>query len=98
VLQCADTTIKEVTNEEGVIRILKTGIDHLILSFEFSPEKVDRFNLDKSNNYFEFKMEPSITEVLFENFKLQFGPNGLKGKHPLLKAGEYRYLKENALV
>jgi len=61
--------------------------------FEFCPEKVSVFELNKNHNYFEFNFEPWITEFFFTDFHLKLDNKGLKGKHPLLDEKEYRFEK-----
>ena len=90
----SDIILEEKTNEEGELKIPRKGVENISLAFEFSPEKIFNFKAGKEYNYYEFQMEPSITEVFFENFHLQIAPGELKGKHPLLDEKEYVYEKE----
>lgn len=92
-LKFSDTTIEENSNEEGELKIPRKGVENISLVFEFSPEKISNFKVDKKDNYYEFRMEPFITEVFFENFHLEIGTNELKGRHPLLDEKEYTYEK-----
>lgn len=93
-LKFRDTTIQEKTNEEGELKIPGKGVENISLVFEFSPEKISNFKINEEHNYYEFRMEPFITEVFFENFHLQVEVNELKGKHPLLDDKDYTYEKE----
>ncbi|MEP6583996.1 MAG: hypothetical protein ABJA90_07005 [Ginsengibacter sp.] len=94
-LKYPDTTIEEQANEEGEIKVNRKGAKEISLVFEFSPEKISNFQVNKDNNYYEFKMEPSIMEVFFENFHLQIESGTFKGKNPLLDDKEYKYEKSN---
>ncbi len=93
-LKFFDTTIEEKTDEEGVLKINRKGVENISLVFEFSPEKISNFKVNKKDNYFEFRMEPFITEIFFENFHMKIGTDELKGTHPLLDEKEYTYEKE----
>ncbi len=93
-LKFSDTTLEEKTNDEGELEIPRKGVENISLVFEFSPEKISNFKGGKDYNYYEFRMESTITEVFFENFQLQIGSDELKGKHPLLDEKEYVYEKE----
>jgi len=68
-------------------------MENLSLIFEFCPEKISVFDLDKKHNYFEFRFEPWITEYFFIDFHLTIDGMDLKGKHPLLDEKEYRFEK-----
>ena len=89
----ADTTIEEMTNNEGEIRFPKNEIKTLSLIFQFCPEKVSVFNLDNGHNYFEFRFEPWLAEYFFSNFHLRLEGKDMKGKHPLLDEKEYMFVK-----
>ncbi|MEO6219467.1 MAG: hypothetical protein ABIO81_03495 [Ginsengibacter sp.] len=93
ILKLPDTTIEEITNEQGEFKFSRKGFEHITLVFEFSPEKVTDLTINKEHDYFKFRMEPSITEVVFDNFHLQVGTNELRGKHPLLKEKEFIFEK-----
>lgn len=93
-LKFSDTTIEEKTDEDGELKINRKGAENISLVFEFSPEKISNFKVDKGHNYYEFRIEPFITEVFFENFHLQVETNKLTGRHPLLDEKEYTYEKD----
>ncbi len=93
-LKFADTTLEQNANEDGEIVISKKGVENISLKLEFCPEKNSAFKAGQGENYFEFKMKPSIMEVFFENFQLAIGKKSLLGKHPLLDNREYSYEKE----
>lgn len=93
-LKFADTTIEENANEEGEIIIARKWVESISLKLGFCPEKNSVFKAGQSENYFEFKMKPTIMEVFFENFQLSIDKKSLLGKHPLLDDKEYSYEKE----
>jgi len=92
-LKFADTTIGGMTNENGEIKFPRREIENLSLQFKFCPEKISLFDLDKKQNYFEFRFEPWLMEYFFNHFHLTIDGRDLKGSHPLLKEGDYRYEK-----
>ena len=83
-----------LVNEEGTISFTSQDVDSLELVFEFCPEKRSVISLPvKGHNYFEFRFEPWILEVLFENFPLEINERELRGLHPLMEPKSYRYEK-----
>jgi hypothetical protein len=92
-LRFADAQLEAMSNEKGEIKFPTTETKTLSLVFEFCPEKISLFELDKSHNYFEFRFEPWITEFFFTDFHLKLDGKDLKGKHPLLDDKEYRFEK-----
>ncbi|MGH2646921.1 MAG: hypothetical protein ACRDE8_05105 [Ginsengibacter sp.] len=93
-LQFADTTLGDISDENGEIKISKKDPQKISLTFEFCPEKTSVFNIDKTLNYFEFKFEPWIAEVFFTDFPLALAADELTGRHPLLENKIYHYEKE----
>ena len=66
----------------------------ITLAFEFCPERFTFFPIaNKEHNYFEFRLEPWIMEVFFNNFRLKIEKYALTGKHPLLVGEKYVYEK-----
>jgi hypothetical protein len=64
------------------------------LAFEFCPERFTFFTIEnKEYNFFEFRLEPWIMEVFFNNFPLKSKRRVLLGKHPLLRGEEFVYEK-----
>lgn len=92
-LEAGDAVFEAMSSEKGEIKFPVKDIKSLSLVFEFCPEKVSVFDLDKTHNYFEFRFEPWITEFFFKDFHLKFEGKDLKGKHPLLDDKEYRFEK-----
>jgi hypothetical protein len=76
---------KDVSGEDGSVTFNRQAIDSITLVFEFCPEKKTVIGIPaKDHNYFEFRFEPWILDVNFENFRLIPDHEGLTGKHPLL--------------
>lgn len=82
--------------ENGIARFPKQLVDSIALLLELCPDRYSIFNVkDKADNYFEFKIEPWISEVFFENFKLIIDNKKLVGKHPLLDGEKFTYIKSD---
>ena len=92
-LKFADTAMEDMANQKGEIKFPRKTIEKLSLQFEFCPEKISVFDLDKEHNYFEFRFEPWIAEYSFDNFHLTIDGKDLIGKHPLLDEKEYHFEK-----
>ena len=83
------------TDGKGLVKIPKREFDNIILMFEFSAERQSIFTItDKTANYFEFKLLPTVWEVFFENFPLEFSKDELTGEHPMLERKKYSYEKQ----
>jgi len=82
-------------DSDGMMIFTPQKIDSIYLIFEFCPEKQSEFAIPANgHNYFEFRVEPWIMEVYFENFDLQIKDNGLEGNHPILAENrKYNYEK-----
>lgn len=94
IIKSADRQEEAMSNREGEIWFPKMPVDSITLYFEFSPERPSVFvPQNKSDNLFEFRFEPWVMEVYFNNFSLQLENNRLKGSHPLLKKGEYEFTR-----
>ena len=86
--------LEAISDKDGVISFPKQPVDSIVLLFEFAPEKTAVFAFtSKEDNYFEFRFDPSIMDVVFENLALKLEENGLSGQHPLLKPGTYHFEK-----
>jgi hypothetical protein len=69
-------------------------VESIKLLFEFCPEKTSVFKIETNDhNYFEFRFEPWMMELFFENFKLKASPDRLTGAHPLLNGDAFVYRK-----
>lgn len=84
--------VEQTTDSEGIIQISKQPVDSIALIFRLCPDRYSTFYIpDSSANYFEFRIEPWIAEVFFNNFVLKVDGKNLTGKHPLLNGGSYVY-------
>ncbi len=84
----------KTANSHGLIQSKLKHPDSIHLAFEFCPEKVFEWTVnDSTHNYFEFKMEPGITEVIFDHFTLHWEEGKLSGPHPLMKEKQFEFSK-----
>lgn len=82
-------------DEKGFIRFPKQAVTVISLISEFSPERFSAFTPQNPlHNYFEFRFEPWLAEVFFNDFRLTITSEGLKGKHPMLTGDEFLYKKK----
>lgn len=94
VFKAGNNYIEKSTDNEGLIEIPNRSVDSIALQFRLCPDRFSGFQIqDKTNNYFEFRVEPWIAEVFFKNFSLATDNNKLVGKHPLLRGESFNYLK-----
>jgi hypothetical protein len=94
ILKPGDDKDGMLTNKSGEAKFAVKKIDSISLIFEFVPERISTFALeDKEHNYFEFRFEPWLFEIYFENFSLAITEEGFSGKHPLMQGDQYRYVK-----
>jgi len=93
-LSSGEQKFEAMSNNQGEIWLPKKEVNSLSLAFEFSPERRSVFTVsDLSHNYFEFRFEPWVLDVVFNEFSLEIDGKGLKGKHPLLTGPLYNYVK-----
>ncbi|MBN8878796.1 MAG: hypothetical protein J0I32_14710 [Sphingobacteriales bacterium] len=86
--------IEGVTDNKGFFTIPRQPVKKIELLFELCPERFSSFTITNSNHtYFEFRFEPWITEVYFNNVILKPTKGGLEGGHPLLQGQQYKYQK-----
>ncbi|MBD2699711.1 hypothetical protein IC229_03615 [Spirosoma sp. BT702] len=88
---------RQITNEKGEVSFLKQPQNEAIsLRFEFAPERYSVFPItNKAHNYYEFRFEPWIMDVFFENQAYTLSDDGLEGLHPLLEPGKsYSFERE----
>lgn len=83
------------SGREGEIRFPRQPVDSILLLFEFTPEKTAFFPVaDKTANLFTFGFEPWIMDVFFNELSLEVNEKELTGHIPLLKQGEYHFIKK----
>lgn len=79
---------------DGTVSFAAQPVDTITILFEFAPEKMSAFTIQqKDHHYFEFRSEPWIMEVFFENFHLAYAGDHLSGAHPLLNGNSFTYKK-----
>jgi hypothetical protein len=82
------------TNERGEAAFPLQPVAAVSMVFEFCQERFTHFNIeDPGHNYFEFRFEPWLMEVFFDNFQLKISRYALSGKHPLMKGEKFVYEK-----
>lgn len=81
------------TNADGIYRMSKSRVNAIELFFSFCPERYSTFTIQNTDNHFEFKIEPWLTEIFAENITLTVTKAGLTGQHPLLKGEEFVYAR-----
>jgi hypothetical protein len=87
--------MEQVTDNEGFASFALPHVDSIRLVCAFSEERSSVFDVSTEPcNYFEFRFEPWIAEVFFDNFSLQLVPECLQGTHPLLTRTQLLYRKE----
>lgn len=93
-IKTASASMQESTNSHGEIRFPLKHAMEIALLFRLCPDRESVFNVNKAHNYFEFRLEPWIAEVFFQDFSLQVGEGVLTGAHPLLQGPTFLYEKE----
>lgn len=93
-LYTAREIIEKKTNSEGIVTIPRQEIKKIELLFELCPDRFSTFIISSTKqNHFEFRFEPWIAEVFFENIILIKTDNGLTGSHPLMEGKDFNYEK-----
>ncbi len=81
-------------DSRGEIHFPNSDADVITLAFEFCPERNTFFTItNKEHNFFEFRLEPWVMEIFFNQFPLKVKRHVLLGKHPLLSGDEFVYEK-----
>ena len=82
------------TNERGEAIFPLQPVTTVSIVFEFCQERFTHFSIENpGHNYFEFRFEPWLMEVFFDNFQLKISRYTLSGKHPLMKGEKFLYEK-----
>lgn len=94
-IKAGETRQQGAADGEGQMIFAPQKVDSILLVFEFCPEKQSVFAIPANgHNYFEFRIEPWIMEVYFDNLDLQMTDDGFEGNHPLLDPNKkYRFEK-----
>jgi len=82
------------TNERGEAAFPLQPVTTVSIVFEFCQERFTHIAIENpEHNYFEFRFEPWLMEVFFDNFELKISKYALSGKHPLMKGEKFVYEK-----
>jgi hypothetical protein len=83
------------TNERGEAAFPLQAVTTVSIVFEFCQERFTHFTIENpEHNYFEFRFEPWLMEVFFDNFHLKLSRFAfLSGKHPLMQGEKFVYEK-----
>jgi hypothetical protein len=83
------------TNEKGEAAFPLQAVNTISIVFEFCQERFTQFTIENpGHNYFEFRFEPWLMEVFFNNFHLKISRLAfLSGNHPLMKGDKFVYEK-----
>ena len=93
-LKSGEKQSEEFSDNDGTISFPKQQVDSITLIFEFCPDKPFTFsNNNKDHNYFEFRFENDILDVIFNKLSFTLTEEGFEGQHPLLKKGIYHFEK-----
>jgi hypothetical protein len=80
---------REMANADGEVHFASLPAEAISLRFELCPDRYSVFTIDsKAHNYFEFRFEPWIVEVFFENIPYTISGKDMEGPHPLLEPGK----------
>ena len=80
------------TNEKGEAAFPLQAVTTVSIVFEFCQERFTHVTIENPNhNYFEFRFEPWLMEVFFDNLQLKISKYALSGKHPLMQGEKFIY-------
>jgi hypothetical protein len=92
-LKGKNTELYAKANGEGEAVFSNADADTIYLQHEIWTNEPVAFALkDKTKNFFEFRINPDIVNVVFKDIILTAGDNELTGSHPLMQ-GEFHYVK-----
>ena len=108
-VECAvksgDKIQREDTDTDGLahftkqaVEFTKLDIEAISLRFELCPDRYSVFPVtDKAHNYFEFRFEPWISEVFFENATFTISGKGFAGPLSILEPNEtYQFERQKS--
>jgi hypothetical protein len=88
-----NTELYERANVEGEVVFENADVDTIFLMHEIWANEPAAIPVtDKKKNYFEFRINPDIMNIVFKNIVLIPGKDELVGAHPLME-GEFHYVK-----
>lgn len=93
-MHTASGIIEEETDQKGFFTMPQQPVNKIELIFTLCPERSSTFTIaDSSHTYFEFRFEPWLTEVYFNNVIMKKTEEGFEGGHPLMDGQEFTYKK-----
>jgi len=81
------------TDRDGYARFHVANPDSITLRCIVSPERTSVFAVTKDINYYEFNLEPWISEYFFDDLIMNFKEDGLEGRFPILDGKVCRFEK-----
>lgn len=93
-VQTTGGTFTGTTDSKGQVSFPSRPISRVELLFELCPERSSSFPVaDSTLNNFEFRFEPWISTIFFQDITLEPVAEGLRGAHPLLAGQHYVFHK-----
>jgi hypothetical protein len=81
--------------DDGVARLPAMKVDTIILFFEWCAEKRSVFTPERtSDNHYTFELQPTIFDVVFDNFKMSVNPDKITGGLPFSGDMVCNFVKE----
>jgi len=83
------------TDEEGVAEFKMKSVDTIGIVHHMLSDRLSIFvPSNKTDNYFEFRIDPCILEIFCDHLVLEWKDGELRGPHPLLEEGkDYVFVK-----
>jgi hypothetical protein len=101
ILSYSDVTLKtptgilqKSTDSHGEIQFEKKHATSIALLFRLCPDRESVFTTNPAHNYYEFRLEPWIAEVFFNDFSLKIDDGQFSGAHPILEGEKFSYEKQ----
>lgn len=90
----ANGIIEGETDANGYFSMPQQPVKKIELLFQLCPERFSTIPIaDNALTYFEFRFEPWIADVYFNNVVMKQTEDGLEGGHPLLIGNQYKWHK-----
>jgi len=90
----ANGIIEGETDEKGYFSMPQQPVMKIELLLQLCPERFSTITItDSALTYFEFRFEPWVTDVYFNNVVLHLKEYGFEGGHPLLEGDQYDWNK-----
>jgi hypothetical protein len=82
------------SEHKGRITFDAPSVQSISLIHGYWPDRYSDFPVtDPTHNYFQFTIEPHITDVEFRDLILQVTSRGLTGPHPLMEGDDLEYVR-----